>query len=409
MHRRLGPVGLAVAAPCLWVALELVRARLLTGFPWALLGHSQYRNRTLIQVADLTGAYGVSFVVAWINSWLAALFLAGPGRLLGSKAGRRGLAAAVLVPAAVLGYGAVRLRGLAADEPAELLRVGVVQPDIPQEQKWDPRFRERILSTYARLTRRAAGARADLLVWPEAALPFLFPADPEAQGRVTALVDEAGTELLFGSPDLREEGGTARYFNSVFLLAPGGRLLGRYDKMHLVPFGEYVPLRRALFFVRPLIDRIGDLTPGTEIRLLPAPAGPCGTPVCYEIVLPGLVRGMVAAGARYLVTVTNDAWFGRTAAPYQHFAQAVFRAVENRVPVIRCANTGISGVILRDGTVARRTRIFAEAVITAAVPVPGSGGAPYTRSGDIFAWACAAAGLVALFAAPALRGRDSRS
>ncbi len=393
MHRARLP--LVIGAPLLWVALEYARAHLLTGFPWALLGYTQYRHPLVLQVSDITGVYGVSFLIVMVQVAFAGVL----GVVM-----RRGDARAVLLPAGAaiaclvvtLAYGAYRLDQIRALEPSTLLRVGVVQGNIEQEEKWDPIFRDEILAIHTRLSREAAQEAPDLIIWPEASVPFYFLAERAYQSRLLTLIDDLGIALLFGSPDTRIHDGKQHFYNSAFLVAPGGELQGRYDKMHLVPFGEYVPLRRALFFVHPIIDWIGDMTPGRDVSVMKAGNGTLGTPICYEIILPHLVRRFVAAGANVVATLTNDDWFGRSAAPYQHFSMAVLRAVENRVPVVRSANTGISGVIVPDGTIVKQTEMFVEDVFVAHLPLLPTQPSFYTRFGDLFAWICAAGAALCL-------------
>ncbi|NOY54228.1 MAG: apolipoprotein N-acyltransferase [Deltaproteobacteria bacterium] len=380
-------IPLLIGAPPLWVALEYARGHLLTGFPWALLGYSQYKNLLLIQVSDVTGVYGVGFLVVLINVVFYEVL-----RSLKRRERFRhlvvSLGGVILLLLFVAAYGAIRLRSCRNSVPEATIRVGIVQGNIEQKEKWDPAFREKILSILTRLSRRTLAEKPDLIIWPEAAVPFFFTADRENQSRLLALIDDLGVDLLFGSPDLRIRKGKEEYFNSVFLVSPGARLRGKYDKLHLVPFGEYVPLRRALFFVHPLIDQIGDMTPGRRITLMETDKGKCGTPICYEIILPDLVRRFVKEGADFIATLTNDDWFGRSSAPYQHFSMAVFRAVENRVPLVRAANSGISGAVMPDGRIAHATKIFMEDAFTVDLPLRQHSRTLYTRFGDVFAWLC---------------------
>jgi len=380
-------VPLLLGAPALWVALEYARGHLLTGFPWALLGYSQYKNLLLIQVADITGVYGVSFLVLLINVAFSRILFS-LRRIVEIQKLFVSLGSVILCLLLVTAYGASRLNAFRSEKPADTIRVGVIQGNIEQKRKWDPTFREKILAIHTRLSRRLIAEKPDLIIWPEAAVPFFFSADGASQSRLLALIDDLGVDLLFGSPDFRIQDGKEVFFNSVFLVSPGARLRGKYDKMHLVPFGEYVPLRKALFFVNPVIDQIGDMTPGRSVTLMQTDKGTCGTPICYEIILPDLVRRFVDGGADFIATLTNDDWFGRSSAPYQHFSMAVFRAVENRVPLVRAANSGISGVVTPEGRIVRATRIFMEDAFTVDLPLMEHTKTLYTRFGDFFAWIC---------------------
>lgn len=382
-------LSLMLGAPMLWVSLEYARGHLLTGFPWALLGYSQYKNILLIQVSDVTGVYGVSFLIVLVN----AALIQGLFALRDLPAAKRlavPLLTVLISLGATLSYGAYRVHQNRVAEEKTSIRVGVVQGNIAQDEKWDPLFRDKILAVYAHLSHRAAQDHPDLILWPEASAPFFFMVEREYQSQLLALIDDLGVDLLFGSADSRAGNGAELFYNSTFLVSPGGRLQGKYDKIHLVPFGEYVPLRRVLFFVRPIIDQIGDMTPGREVTLLRTEKGACGTPICFEIIFPDLVRKFVKAGAVFIATVTNDDWFGRSSAPYQHFSMAVFRAVENHVPVVRAANSGISGLIGRDGRILRRTDIFTEEVFTESLHLSKRTPAFYTRFGDLFSGLCIA-------------------
>ena len=378
-------------APALWVALEWLRGHLLSGFPWALLGYSQYRQLEVIQIADLTGVYGVSFVMVAVNVALTGVL----DGLIERRARTAflSLAAALVLVAATLGYGHWRIAEVgAALEPGP--RVGLIQGNIPQELKWDPSMRRTTLERYERLTRQAATEGAELIIWPEASAPFMFEEEPDYQQTIRSLAATTGRALLFGSPAIAQREGTAKLLNSAYLLNPDGTTQARYDKLHLVPFGEYVPLGPLLGFVDKLVVGIGDFAPGRGPVQMEAAGRPLGLAICFEIIFPELVRQLPQHGARVIATITNDAWFGRSAAPLQHFSMAVFRAVEHRTPVVRAANTGISGVITATGAIARTSDLFVEAVLVEPVAITQIR-TLYTRVGDIFAVACGI--LVAIF------------
>ena len=249
------------------------------------------------------------------------------------------------------------------------------------------------LSRYATLTQQAAQA-TDLLVWPEAATPFLFEKEPAYQEVVLDIIKRADTPLLFGSPALRyHEDGRPYLLNSAYLLTPSGTIAGRYDKRHLVPFGEYIPLRSILFFLDKLVVGIGDFESGTGPRTISlvrqgdAPPLSFGVAICFEVIFPDLVRKLAKDGADFLVTITNDAWFGDSIAPYQHFGMVVLRAVENRLAFARAANTGISGFVGPDGRILTATPIFTKQAVTGSIPLRTTT-TFYSEYGDMFAWAC---------------------
>ena len=387
--RRFGAAGLA-CAPALWVTTELGRMHLFTGFPWELLGYSQTGVLPVAQLASLAGVFGLSALVAAVNATLAFAALARGVR------GVRAIAAMTAVLLAAVGFGAWRLAAGALLERGRPLRVAAVQGNVAQRDKWNPALRDRILDTYLDLTRQAAGAGARLVVWPEASTPFAFESDPARAASIRAVARDTGAHLLLGTTELARGGGR-RLFNAAVLVDPAGRTAGSYRKHHLVPFGEYVPLRRLLFFVSPLVETAGDFSAGPGPRTLVMDGEPLGAAICYEIIYPELVRGFVTRGSRLLTTVTNDAWYGRSAAPYQHFQQAAMRAIEQGRFLVRAANTGISGVVDPYGRIVVRTPLFARRVVTAEVRLLDER-TLYSRTGDVLAYACAAWSALALWA-----------
>jgi apolipoprotein N-acyltransferase len=316
------------------------------------------------------------------------------------------LAVASVLLAAVLGYGHYRL---GAGEGTGSIRIAVVQGNIEQGKKWDPAFQAEVVTTYKRLTFKALEEKPDLVLWPETATPFYFEGADDPYPALTEdlrkFVRSTGTPLLTGSPTYEKKDRRYLLRNSAFLLDRDGMTKTVYHKIHLVPFGEYVPLKNSLlFFVEKLVQASGDFQTGTEytvmkVRPAQGDAVAISTVICYEIIFPDLVRQFVNNGAMVMTTITNDAWFGRTGAPYQHFSMAVLRAVENRVPVARAANTGISGFIDAKGRILGTSGIFAEAYLTLTL-VPGSTKTFYTRHGDIFSWLCVLGTILAVIPLP---------
>ncbi len=225
------------------------------------------------------------------------------------------------------------------------------------------------------------------MVWPEAAIPFYFQANEKFSPMVREVSRQTGSFLLFGSPAFQFQGERFLLYNSAFLLDPNARTVEKYHKIHLVPFGEYVPFRGILKFLGPLIEMVGDFGEGEEYTVFTLPKGKFSVAICFEIIFGDLVRRYFKNGAEFLVNITNDAWFGRSAASYQHFAMIVFRAVENRTWVVRAANTGISGFIDPTGKIVRMTGIFEDAICTATV-YPNRKGTFYTEFGDQFSLIC---------------------
>ncbi|HWR71854.1 MAG TPA: apolipoprotein N-acyltransferase, partial [Nitrospirota bacterium] len=360
--------------------------------------YSQYRVLPMIQVADITGVYGVSFLIVLVN---IALF-----ELLQDRRRYPALIAALVLMACVFAYGTIKLR---EPEGNGGISVSVVQGNIEQDRKWDPAYQAGTVSTYKRLTEEALKKKPDLVLWPETATPFYF--DGSGNNRVLTddlrlFVRSTGTPLLTGSPTYEvKPGRVVELRNSAFLLGGDGNVAATYHKHHLVPFGEYVPYKSVLFFVDKMVEAVGDFQAGKDftvmrVRTARTPTGTTiSTVICYEIIFPDLVRRFVDNGATVITTITNDAWFGRTAAPSQHFSMAVLRAVENRVPVARAANTGISGFIDAKGRVLEASRIFTEDVLTRTL-TPGNKKTFYTKHGDVFAYLCVLAALVLMLRLP---------
>ncbi len=382
--------------PVLWVTLEFLRTYALTGFPWSILGYSQYKFLTLIQIADITGVYGISFLVTAVNGAIFDVVLYWPKKLNKMPLIDRwpmpvGLSILILLLVLTLSYGMWRL---GASEEGKKIRASVIQGNFEQEVKWDIKFQRTIIDTYKRLTAKAAAASPELIVWPETAVPFVFgnSASSSDESLTSEIVDfekTLNTHLLFGSVLVKGiKDSTYLLSNSAVLLSPDGSVLSEYAKMHLVPYGEYVPLRRLFPFIEKLVVGIGDFISGKEYTVMNMQEAKISTLICYEIIFPGMVRKFADKGANLFVTITNDAWFGRSSAPYQHFSMGVFRAVENRTPVVRAANTGLSGFIDTKGRILKKSDIFVESVLTEDIALRSFKKSFYTRYGDLFAFFC---------------------
>jgi apolipoprotein N-acyltransferase len=316
----------------------------------------------------------------------------------GSGARRNLPALATLTLLVVLLVGAGRWRAAALDAlpAAGTLRVGLAQGNVAQDQKWDPAFQAETMERYRRLTTEAARERPGLIVWPETAAPFFFQEPGPQRDEVFALARQTGTPLLFGSPAFHQlPSGRLEQLNRAYLVLGDGREAGTYDKMELVPFGEYVPFQSIFFFVSHMVTAVGNIGPGLVPTVFALPGARFGTLICYEGVFPALTRRFVADGANFLVNVTNDAWFGQTSAPYQHLAQDTFRAIENRVPMVRAANTGISAIVDADGDIRWQGPLFETLWHVDEIHWTGVRSF-YTRFGDVFVWACALATAVAI-------------
>ena len=376
----------------IWVALEYIRTYLLSGFPWGLIGYSQFPNHVFIQAADTVGVLGLSFLLVLANGILVSACKAFAQKRWPGKKTMPGLTFAVGLLCLVFVYGHFELaniRGRIKDAPSH--KIGVVQANIPQDQKWDKAFINETIDRYSRLSLQTIPC--DLVVWPETALPFYYGIDPVPSSRVDAMVRKAGTYFLIGIPAALPADQGFLYYNRACMLSPLALPTGYYDKHHLVPFGEYVPFKDLLWFAEKLTAGAGDFSKGeTGPVPLKFGTGTTGVLICFEVLFPNIARNFVLNGAEMLTTMTNDAWFGRTQAALQHFSISVFRAVENRRSVVRVANTGISGFVDPSGTILERTDIFTDCAFTRQVPVL-SGTTFYTRHGDLLAKAC----LVAFF------------
>ncbi len=400
LEPRAGVLGV-LALPCAWVVLEKLRGTLLLGgFPWAGLGYAAHSDAPLRELASLGGVYGLSFVLALGGALLAR---------------RRLLAAvALLLGAHALGF----LLHLSAepDAGAPPLRVGIVQASIPQGEKWDPERASAAFDAHLELSEQAAaGGGVELIVWPETAIPLLLEVEPAARTELAELAERTGASLLVGGIGIqrgaRQE--DLRFFNSTFAIDPVQGFVDRYDKTKLVPFGEYVPLRQVFGFLDALATGLAatDVTPGTAPRtvrgIAPLRGERAAAPlICYEAIYPELVRAAVRGGARMLVNLTNDAWYGRSSAPEQFLAIAAMRAAEHGVPLVRAANTGISALVDAGGGVLATTPLFERRTLVGELPPPRAGLALYTRLGDWVVWASGVL-IFGIAGSALLRGRRS--
>lgn len=381
-------------APFLWVALEMARTRV-TGFPWDLLGTAQVDNIPLVQIARFAGVYGVSFGILLVNTAFAASFLLPPHK-------RRTMFVASALAAGMLQAGSlVKPPALATGHTARL-----VQQNIPIETKWDiSNFSATLRALHALSAAPGASASANpgLIVWPESPAPF-FLSDPRFRLEVTSVAADARSYVLAGALGTpAREAATAdetrgQYYNSAVLITPDGKWTGRYDKVHLVPFGEYIPAQSVLVFLKGIAREVGEsgFTRGTERVVFDAGGQKLGTFICYESIFPGEIREFAANGAQVLVNISNDAWFGDYNMPGQHLNQVRMRAIENQRWVLRATNNGITAAIDPYGRVTKsapRKQRLALDVDYALVTETTF----YTRHGDWFGWLCVIIVLAALF------------
>ena len=398
---QLMPVAGLITIPSVWVGLEWVRSFFLTGFPWESIGHSQYHTLHIIQISDTLGAYGISFLVLLVNTALFFLYLSlrrydWHGTLISRRFAAVSLAGCLLLLGLDWLYGAHRLSAvdqMVKSVPA--IRLKVIQGNIEQSLKWNPKFQISTIEKHLHLSQSTGDQKPDLIIWPETALPFYFQHNVPLTTKVSRGIQEIGTYFITGSPSFARRIHRIDYYNSAYLIGPDGIPLEKYDKTHLVPFGEYVPLKRWLPFLDKLVEQVGDFDRGEVGDTITWKDNKLGILICYELIFPYISRAMVRNGATLLINITNDAWYGRSSAPYQHFSMAVFRAVENRRALVRSANTGISGFIDPAGRIQTATPLFEEAAATQNVPIL-SGLTFYTRFGDVFAKVCLAIAAMAL-------------
>jgi len=399
------PLTFLWLAPVIWTSLEYLRSTHSSyGFSWLGLGYSQAGNLPVIQIAEITGVYGISTLIVFFNASLYFLLNAWLGRIksvsresFSFKPAARVLGFSLVVLALWLGFGKKALdKWEQHPSKATSLRVALAQGNIPQNLKWNPLFQNQVMDTYRELSLKAIPSKPDLIVWPEAAIPFYYSLDKINSEFVKSIARDAGTPLLIGSPYLKVENKVRTSYNSAYLIANTGEILGRYDKIHLVPFGEFVPFQDILWFVNKMVEGIGNFGRGKEVGVFDLKGYKLGISICYEIIFPDLVRQPVDRGAQFLVNITNDAWFGKSAASYQHMDMVALRAVENRVPIVRAANTGISGTIDPTGNIRQTTKLFETDLVITDITPSQPEKTFYTRHGDLFSQACLL--LMALFA-----------
>ncbi len=470
-----------LTAASMWVALEYLRSMLFSGFPWGVAGSSQYMNLTLIQIADITSVYGVSFIIVMTNGVLAMSLMNLRSKKSGdvtSNVKTKDILNAkikailnikikaisnskiqirprpyfiwciclIIIFTAVLFYGKVRITQIQKEmDQSDNVTLAVIQGNIDQIFKWDRNYQENTIAKYCELSMEAALWKPDLIVWPETALPFYYGWNRKLSAQVDECIKNAGSTFLIGTPAFEiiqrhqvrkrdknregrrekqeaeitaeeqkeavaeekkeaaaeekkettaekkaEKGSSENYeiFNRAYMMNPRGFISGSYDKIHLVPFGEYVPLGKYLSFLGKIIAQAGDFSPGDkDVPPLCFNGSSVGVLICFEIIFPYLSRDVVNNGAQILVNMTNDAWFGYTSAPEQHFSMAVFRAIENRRSVARAANTGISGFVEPTGNIAAASTLYEDAVLSRSLPTM-TVKTFYSARGDLFAVIC---------------------
>lgn len=369
-----------IFVPSIWVLLEYLRSVLLTGFPWNLLSHSQYLNLPVIQIADVTGAYGVSFFIMTVNVGIYKFI---------TERKKAYLIIPLIFIFSVTYYGYFRLTQ--PIWPAEV-KICVIQGNISQEEKWDEHFQNQILDVYVKLTKKASLENPDIIIWPETSIPGDLEGESYLFKEVTGLAKDIKIPLLVGTIRRSQDDYMDRFFNNATFIDTAGSVAKSYSKVHLVPFGEYVPLGDALSWIRNYI-LIGNFIAAKDYTIFEIKKYKFATLICFEDIFANLVRRFVKNGAGFLVNITNDAWFGNTNEPYQHAQASVLRAVETRRPVVRCANTGLSCFINIKGKITETVKnkdgkeIFIEGFKTASIATNQTQSI-YLRYGDWFVALC---------------------
>jgi len=378
--------------PSLWVGLEYIRTHLLTGFPWALLAYTQWRNLPLIQLSAITGPYGVSFYICMINYFISDLYYRFRYSLLPAKEYRKrlffNLSTMLITTLLIFGYGTIKINEKVTNHKGRVVEIAILQGNIDQYKKWDAEYKNEIISTYTQLCCNLW--KKDLIIWPESAIPGYLRYEPELYKWMQKITYITSSYHLVGSVD--HDSKTGKIYNTAFLISPDGKILKRYDKLHLVLFGETVPLKPILSKIFTTLNEFGEITPGSEYAVFRENEKfSFSAPICFESIFPSLIRKFRKNGAEVIINITNDAWFLKTAAPLQHFVNNVFRAIENRCYVICSANTGISGIVDKYGRILKMTKIFEATSVEFSLllePSEKKNLTFYTLYGDVFAVLC---------------------
>lgn len=381
--------GLAAWLPAAWVAVEICRNYFpFGGFPWANLTMSQWRFLPIIQIADITGIYGIIFLIVAVNVLITEII----ETFFKDKRFfpiREAIVIFILF-IFTLGYGFYRLYSIPLSlAGAPSLSLGIIQGNIPQDEKTLKERAMKNLDTYREGTRKIAESSVEMIIWPESSFPWIIKDDDTyLDPQVLGLPKEGLGEMpytLFGALTKTADG---LYQNSAITVNAEGYIKSRYHKTHLVPFGEYVPYRKMFFFARKLVETLGEFLPGDSSMPMNArPARP-GVLICYEDIFPEISRQSALKGADVLVNLTNDAWFDKSSALYQHLALSIFRAVENRRFLARATNTGVSAIVMPTGKIMIESGIYEPALIVSPVALWAKL-TPYTLYGDWFAWGLA--------------------
>lgn len=381
--------GRLFAIPAWWVSIEFLRSNGWLGFSWGVLGYSQQPFVFLTQTASITGVYGISFIILMADIALTELIL-GPKEKV--KASLAYSAVVLIILFGMVGSGFIALNNSGNSEVKEIqkqqqAKVALVQGNIPQEEKWDPANEDNIKNIYYDLVQKAGRSKPYLVILPESATPSFLLRDDSYLHKLRSLAKKYGFYLLTGSLDLDNQ---SKQYNSAILISPRGEAPKKYDKQHLVLFGEYIPFDFIgdIFKNFEKLSWIGEsITPGKDDTVFSTSKGKLSTVICFESGDPGLCRRMINKGARLLIVITNDAWFGKSSAADQHMQISAFRAIENGVYLVQVANTGISAIVDPQGRILRNTSLFKREVLQGTVFFKKASSF-YLHWGDVFAYIC---------------------
>jgi apolipoprotein N-acyltransferase len=403
--------------PAFWILSEYALSYSpFGGFPWLLAGYTQADNSWIIQIADIAGVYGISFLVVWGNTMMAWILVRK------WKCAEIGipLTATILLVAASLSYGAVSLRrwengprlenGPRWENRNRDYQVAMLQMNLSFDEP-EQVLADKYRRGYLRMADELMQSDVDLIVLPESPSPIFFQYDPAFRQTIRNLARQFPLGIIFNNISTDDSGEENHYFNSAYYLDGDGVLKGVYSKIHLVPFGEYIPLKSLFSFVESISKDVGEFAPGHDVLIIEMDGHPCNAIICFEAIFPGLVRRFPEKGSQLIINLTNDGWYGRSSAPYQHLAIARFRAVENRRYLIRAANSGFSALIEPTGKIQASSGLFQEAVCRGRFAFL-AGETFYTRYGDVLIFLCAIISVGSLiyigFRNGAIRKRHSR-
>lgn len=382
---RCGSGFLLVFAPA-WISLEYLRSKIpFGGFPWLMIGYSQTDYRSLIQIADVAGVYGVSFLVVWIN--IAIVWL-----VLRRRHDRVVCIAGAVMLMACFSYGFARLRQWDQIQPQ--YRAALLQENLSIDEP-DSALRWKYQQGYVKMADQLGPSHIDLLILPESPSPLIYQYDQAYREALRGLARRFMLGLVFNNIYFRDDQGTTRYFNSAFFLDQSGTEVGRYDKIHLVPFGEYIPWQKFFFFSEAISKDVGSFSPGSTHLTLPLRGHRMNAIICFEAVFPDFSREFIRRGSQLIINLTNDGWYGDSSAPYQHLAMARWRAVESRRYLLRAANSGISAIVSPSGRIEVQTGLLREDTAVGGFAFL-SGETFYTRHGDALPGLCAIISIFAL-------------